>query len=99
MMLRWILAALLLCYSCNARSQAITGRGLFSPIPHEEEWVSGALTLMNAGFAVLNVIHFDNDERRSNAGFMIIPGLFQAGYGITLGNKKSPKVMQYPAWK
>src|SRR5687768_1640954 len=89
MFLRIFLMAGLLVQCSKSISQGYIGSiSPFTPIKNEEEWTTGGLTAMNTAFITLNIIHFDNNKRRSNAGFMIIPGLFQAGYGILVSDKK-----------
>lgn len=66
------------------------GINLFPEIPHASEWITGVLTTGNIFVTGLNVVQFKKTERRSNAGFLLFPGIFQMALGSFIESGDDP---------
>jgi hypothetical protein len=93
MKLRAIFAALFLITQLKSQTVDLFygwngSMNLGPSIPHEELWITGILTSSNVYLNTLQVINFKNQKKKSNAGFLMLPGLVQLGYGTVLKDQK-----------
>ena len=77
---------ILICLAAfSARSQIITEIPAPSPGPdikHENVWTTSVLGAANVFVPAVNIRHFGNAKRKSNAGFLLFPGLVQLSVGV-----------------
>jgi hypothetical protein len=77
--------------NCNAQVITLPADIVSGPdIPHEEKWTTGVLSASNVFVSYINIKQMKNTSRRSNAGFLLFPGLIQLSMGSIYKKHSDP---------